>query len=147
MQTIELTKSELAYLLGVVKNDKTIPRSLFLKIRIAHESNYINDPKYGEMARKLIGVRKRELEKITKQEKPPEPVNENRVMWKTKDGREIPIDTMTDDHIVRSIRLLRRKAIEKILFLELNTTVDKILERTKINLLIDEAKKRNLSYE
>lgn len=32
-----------------------------------------------------------------------------RVMWKTKGGAEIPVDSMTDGHLVNTIRMLRKQ--------------------------------------
>lgn len=35
--------------------------------------------------------------------------NSGQIMWKTKNGREIPIKDMSDTHIANTIRMLERK--------------------------------------
>lgn len=36
----------------------------------------------------------------------------NRGIWTTKDGRDIPIEEMTDAHLLNTIRFVRRRAEE-----------------------------------
>lgn len=140
--TLRLSPFELESIIGAISKDKTIPRTVWLKLYIASSSVYLNHPTYGEQARQNVVRWQAELSSLQSND---HKEHEPEAIWVTKTGEKIPVRLMTDDHIIRSIRLLRRRAVERIVFDEALQTVDYLLKRTKINILLAEAKKRRLS--
>lgn len=68
-------------------------------------------------------------------------------MWKTKDGKVMLISEMTDSHLLAATNKLKTSAVNAIMFKGLNTTVIRYLQHTKYSKLLEEIKKRGLSYE
>lgn len=144
---LDVSPFEIGYLVGMTSKDKNIPRSLWLKLHIAMAKTYLQHPSYKEEAVKSIKRWTEELNIL--QTIHPIPMVEDKPlpkepMWVTKDKRKIPISTMTDDHVLRSISLLYRQAVGKIVFDENYHSLQELLDRTKIGLVINEAKRRGL---
>src|SRR3990167_7012381 len=144
---VELTSFETGYLIGMLSKDSNIPRSLWIKLHIAATESYLEHPVYAAEAKKNIERWRQELIELVEQKtelnNQVEPVKTPKEpMWRTKDGREMPIRLMTDDHLLRSIALLRRKALEKVLFNDETKSTKQLLDKTKISLLEEEARRR-----
>lgn len=144
---LDVNPFEIGYLVGMTSKDKNIPRSLWLKLHIAMAKCYLSHATYREEAIKSITKWTTELESIKNTRLVPnleEKPLPKEVMWVTKDKRKIPITTMTDEHVLRSINLLYRQAVGKIVFDENSSSLHELLDRSKIGLVITEARRRGL---
>jgi len=72
--------------------------------------------------------------------------DEKQPTWKTKDGKLMLIAEMTDSHLLAATNKLKRNAVTAVLN-EKARSVQGYLMRTKYNFLLEEIKKRGLSYE
>lgn len=148
MGILYVSPFEIGYLIGLTNNDKNIPRSLWLKLHIEMAKQYLSHATYKDEAVRNIERWTNELLTIKASTIPFPPVKDKpipkEIMWTTKDKRQIPISLMTDEHVVRAVSLLYRQAVGKIVFDENSHSLQELLDRTKIRLVINEAKRRGL---
>ncbi len=77
----------------------------------------------------------------------PPSLEEKEPTWKTKDGKVILISEMTDSHLLAAANKLKTTAVNAIMLKGGGTTVTDYLKNTKYSKLIEEIKKRGLSYD